>query len=120
MAEKEYESVQLKRSILQLEESLQGKCESTAAAVVGCFVGRLGEIVTADIQRRTRITVKSAPAALFRGLCEIMQNREFIQLSRYPVFTNAFINWQVQGLVRELRAGCPKGLEDIDLWVGSH
>lgn len=120
MAEKEYEIVQLKRSILQLEESLQGKCESTAAAVVGCFVGRLGEIVTADIQRRTRITVKSAPAALFRGLCEIMQNREFIQLSRYPVFTNAVINWQVQGLVRELRAGCPKGLEDIDLWVGSH
>ena len=91
VTEGQYDVVQLKKSILQLEESLQRNCELTTNAVVGCFVGRLGEIVTADVQRRSRITGKRDPRALFTAFGEIMQNREFIQLKQYPDFTNAVI-----------------------------
>ena len=53
------------------------------------FRGELKRILRAETQRKHRITGKSIPFALFRGVLEMMRNNDFIQINRYPTYTKA-------------------------------
>ena len=81
--------VQRLGGLSNLQKTLEAECDKTTDKVLQHFRGELKRILRAETQRKHRITGKSNPFALFRGVLEMMRNNDFIQINRYPTYTKA-------------------------------
>ena len=86
---REHQVCSLKESLSNLQTQLAAKCYVTTNDVLQHFRSELKRILEAETQRKHRITGKRNPLALFRAVGEIICNKDFIQINRYPTYTTA-------------------------------
>lgn len=86
---REHPVCSLKESLSKLQKELEAECDETRNVVLRHVRGELKRILRAETQRKHRITGKSNPLALFRAVGEIICNKDFIQINRYPTYTEA-------------------------------